>query len=245
MLAQLYHAHHSVHSEDLSFWLGLAKEHSGSILELGCGSGRILIPLAKAGFAVTGLDNDPEMLACLAENRTAAGLSDAQAPAVLGDMTDFDLGERFGLIILPCNTLSTLDASQRDAALTCAVRHLGDGGVFAASMPNPAVFSEMPRRGAEELEETFTHPLTGNSVQVMSAWQRTKTHFTVTWHYDHLLPDGTVQRSTLKARHDLAPAEDYVRALDAAGLKIQAIYGDFDRQAYTPEADNLIFVAAR
>jgi hypothetical protein len=103
----------------------------------------------------------------------------------------------------------------------------------------------LPARGADELEETFIHPQTGNPVQVLSAWRRSKQHFTVTWHYDHLLPDGTVQRASLKAQHSLDPAEDYVRAMDAAGLHIQAIYGDFERNPYTPEADNLILVSTR
>jgi SAM-dependent methyltransferase len=241
-LARLYHAHHSAQSDDLPFWMELAREHGGPILELGCGTGRVLIPLARAGFAVMGLDNDAEMLACLAEQRAAAGLSSEQAPVLQADMADFSLEQRFQLIILPCNTLSTLSAEQRATTLACAVKHLRRGGIFAASLPNPVIFHELPRRGAEELEDTLIHPQSGNPVQVLSSWERTRTHFTVTWHYDTLLPDGNVQRATMKARHSLAPAEDYVRALDAAGFEIQAIYGDFERQAYTPEAESLIFV---
>ena len=56
------------------------------------------------------------------------------------------------------------------------------------------------------MDETFTHPVTGNPVQVSSGWQRTRSHFTVTWHYDHLLPDGEVERLTVQSRHDLIPS---------------------------------------
>ena len=59
MFPQLYHAHHNRSLEDLPFWLELAAQAGDPILELGCGTGRVLIPLAQAGYHTIGLDNDP------------------------------------------------------------------------------------------------------------------------------------------------------------------------------------------
>ena len=62
MLPLLYHAHHNRYKEDLPFWLELAARHGDPVLELGCGSGRVLLALAQDGYQVYGLDNDPGML---------------------------------------------------------------------------------------------------------------------------------------------------------------------------------------
>ena len=98
MFPALYHAHHSLHPEDLSFWLELAQEQPGPLLELGCGSGRVLLPLLESGSQAYGLDNDLEMLRFLRGN-----LSPDSHPAPLvfqADMAHFHLALQFSLIIL-------------------------------------------------------------------------------------------------------------------------------------------------
>jgi SAM-dependent methyltransferase len=241
MFPRLYHAHHSLHTEDLPLWLDLARRQGDPILELGCGSGRVLLPLAQAGHRVYGLDNDPGMLVVLREQ-----LTPALCPAVtvwIGDLCAFHLGMAFSLITLPCNTHSTLTAVQRQAALACVRRHLRPGGVFALSLPNPARLRRMPRRGEPEVEESFPHPLDGEPVQVSSAWERDDQYFTMRWHYDHLLPDGRVERLTAEVRHTLAPVKAYLQEIEAAGLQVSQVLGEFDGRAYAPSSDNLIIIA--
>ena len=242
MLARLYHAHHSRHLDDLPFWMELARLQGSPILELGCGSGRVSLPLVEGGYRVVGLDNDPEMLARLREQlspQTENGLRLLQA-----DMTAFDLGERFALILLPCNTYSTHSAEGRAGTLACVRRHLAPGGVFAASLPNPHLLRRLPRQSDPEVEDSFPHPLDGEPVQVSSGWVRSAGRLTVTWHYDHLLPDGGVERLSMQAAHDLAPAQTYLAEIEAAGLRLVETYGDFDRSPYTPESPSLIITAA-
>lgn len=245
MLPLLYHTHHGAHTEDLAFWLELAAQHPGRILELGCGTGRVTIPLLQHGFDVAGLDNDPAMLAQLHSGLTASGISPAQGQFVQADMAAFSLDGPFSLILLPCNTFSTLQSPVRQKTLERVFAHLKPGGFFAVSQPNPAMFYDLPKRSAEQFEEAFFHPLTGNPVQVLSSWRRTNTQFIVTWRYDHLLPDGKVERFSAEVRHELDSAEIYVREIAAAGLEIQAIYGDFEQHPYEPEADEMIIVAQK
>lgn len=241
MLARLYHAHHNRHLEDLPFWLELARQQGSPILELGCGSGRVLLPLARAGYHATGLERDADMLYVLHENMEPA--LDGLVELVQGDMAAFELGRRFPLVIMPCNTFSTLSAAQRRATLECVRQHLEPRGLFAASLPNPALLKRLPLRSEAEVEESFPHPLDGEPVQVSSGWDRSKQSLTIYWHYDHLLPDGRVERVSMHASHALITVEAHKDELEEAGLDLVDRYGDFDRSPYALDAPSLILVA--
>jgi len=242
MLARLYHTHHSRHMEDLPFWLDLARQQGGPILELGCGSGRVTLPVVEAGYKVVGLDHNPEMLDYLRE-RLSPPVGD-RLRLSQADMTAFDLGKRFPLILLPCNTYSAFGANQRRSLLDCVRRHLSLQGLFAASLPNPNLLRRLPRTSDPDVEESFPHPLDGEPVQVSSGWERSAGRLTVTWHYDHLLPDGSVERLSMQASHDLAPAQAHLAEIEAAGLRLVDTFGDFDRSPFTPQSPLMIFIAA-
>lgn len=241
MFPALYHAHHSHYLDDLPFWGDLALSQDGPYLELGCGTGRLLIPLMRYGLRVWGLDNSFSMLRFLQSQLEPQEIP--QAPVFQADLASFHLGMNFGLIFLPCNTLSTLAPETRRAAFACAWRHLRPGGLFAASLPNPSLYRRLPRRSDPELEESFPHPVDREPVQVSSAWERDAQFFTVFWHYDHLLPDGQVERHSALARHYLTPVQDYLAELQEAGLQVVQQYGDFDRSPYSPDAPSWIFIA--
>jgi SAM-dependent methyltransferase len=226
----LYHAHHLRDSEDLPFWLELSSRQGSPILELGSGTGRVLLPIAQAGYEIIGLDNDLTMLAVLRQN--APDELRPELHLLQGDMSAFQLDERFALVLLPCNTLSTLAPPARLATLGCVASHLRPGGLFAASLPNPALLKRLPATSEAELEDIFPHPIDGEPVQVSSAWVRQEDLFTITWHYDHLLPDGHVERLTTQAQHHLASSENYQAEVNAAGMKIIEAYGDFEWLPY-------------
>jgi SAM-dependent methyltransferase len=237
----LYHAHHCLHSEDLAFWLDLATKQLGPILELGCGSGRIFIPLAQAGRRVVGLDNDPGMLALLKDHLPPE--FGQNALVIQADFTRFHLACSFGLIFMACNTYSTLSPDGRRSTLDCVRRHLQPGGVFAASLPNPDWLRNLPARSPVEVEEIFPHPLDGEPVQVSSAWRRNQREFILDWYYDHLLPDGTVERLAVQLKHGLTPVEDYLEEVRLAGFSQVQTFGGFDRSPFTGEGPELIILA--
>lgn len=242
MFPALYHAHHKRHLDDLPFWLKLADKHGDLILELGCGTGRVLLPLAQAGYRMYGLDSNHGMLALLRQ-----GLTPELIPKVSvwqGDMVHFRIALNFPLIIMPCNTFSILSYRQRRSSIAHVASHLLDQGLFAASLPNPTLLKYLPEQSDPVIEETYPHPLDGEPVQVSSGWVRTEDHFTVTWHYDHLLPDGSVERFSYHVRHNLVPPKQINDELGDAGLRIRERFGDFDGSSYSVDAPFFIFLAA-
>ncbi len=243
MLPLLYHTHHHNYNEDIPFWIELAAQQGGPILEMGCGTGRVLEHLAQAGYKMYGLDKDPGMLAFLQANM-APGLRE-RTFIFLGDFTSFHLDLKFPLIILPCNTYSTLSTSERQETLARVRQHLRPGGIFATSFPNPALLSNLPHRSDPEIEDTFPHPLDGDPVQVSSAWERTSGGLTIDWCYDHLSPDGGVERFSTRVQHNLVSLQTYEAEIREDGLQVVNIFGDFKKNPYTSDSPFLILVIAR
>ena len=243
MLPELYNAHHSLHQDDLSFWMKIAEQAKPPLLELGCGTGRVLIPLARKGYQIIGMDHDSGMLSVLSKALPEALRSRAQI--FQASFTAFRLAMKFGAILLTCNTYSTLDYKDRQAVLERALEHLQPDGVFAVSMPNPLLLKRLPRYGAPEVEDIFPHPLDGEPVQVSSEWERQHESFTVYWHYDHLLSNGVTERSTAQARHYLLAPQRHQNEFKAAGFNRLSLIGDYDGSAFTPASSQLIILASK
>ena len=241
MLPALYHAHHNRHLEDLPFWLSLASQAGDPILELGCGTGRVLLPLARAGHRCFGLDRDLAMLDFL---QSHAELDLPHRPLLFAaDISQFRLAQRFQLILLPCNTFSTLEVGARQACLALIREHLVPGGSFALSLPNPELLRHLPAHSDPEIEEEFIFAGTGNPLQVSSAWQHSRDTFRQLWIYDQLFPDGSVERKTMEATHYRIPVNAAVGAINTAGMRVVGTFGDYDRSPYSSGSLNLILLA--
>ena len=169
-MTQVYHhpdeydLEHLGDEEDIGFYLGLVRRlRPKSILELGCGTGRITLPLAEqgtnCGYRVVGLENQPEMLVSAAEHRRRAGPQIQQCLSfVEGDMRSWAAEDKFDLIVAPCSSVSHLhDLEDQIKTWRQARANLCAGGryVVEVTMPNLAVFVDSfsrPPRGLVEID---------------------------------------------------------------------------------------------
>jgi SAM-dependent methyltransferase len=240
----LYHKHHQHFCEDLPFWQSLARKQGDPILELGCGTGRVLIPLALAGNFVVGIDNNPDMLAYLNQQIDPDMFQFIQIHEE--DITNYNINEKLRLVILPCNTYSTFDSYSRTAILNCTYKHLVPGGLFAVSIPNPTLLMAVDETISEfEVETIFSHPITGHPVQVSSQWRQKGNVISFIWYYDHLFPDGRVERLTSTADHYLASEDQYISEMLTAGFIIQSKYGNFESDPYKTNSNYLIILMSK
>ncbi|MFN2304073.1 MAG: class I SAM-dependent methyltransferase [Anaerolineales bacterium] len=234
----LYDIHHNQYFQDIPFWLELASG-GDSILELGCGTGRVLIPLVEAGCHVFGIEKDINMLLRL-QHKTKGNF---QPSVICADMCAFQFNTIFSLILLPCNTYTTIADENRQQLLSTVRRHLLPGGIFAVSLPNPTLVGQLDLIGDSEVEETYLHPITGHPLQISSAWRRSTDQFTQYWHYDHLHSDGMVERISVEINHRILTLEQCTQEFDQTGLTIMATFGDFDRSRYKKNSPHLILLA--
>ncbi|MFC2054406.1 methyltransferase domain-containing protein [Chloroflexota bacterium] len=243
MSVSLQDIHLGFYSEDIPFWKELARQSTGPILELGCGNGRVLLPLAQSGRPVYGIDNEWGVLALLRSRITP---DQGKYTRILqADTAAFHFDLRFGLIIAPCNTYSSFSTETRRRTLSGVRFHLHEDGVFALSLPNPTTFKHLPARSEPEVEEIFPHPLDGEPVQVSSGWERSDLSITVQWHYDHMLPDGGIERISTQIKHNLISTREYLSEIRNAGFIINNTYGSYDWSPYRRDSPNLIILASK
>jgi SAM-dependent methyltransferase len=118
------------YAEDLPLWRELAAEHGDPVLDVGAGTGRVALYLGRAGYRVTALDRDPELLGALIER--TGGLP---VTTVVADARDFDLPERYPLCVVPMQTIQLLGGPEgRAMFLGRALRHLLAGGALAVAI---------------------------------------------------------------------------------------------------------------
>lgn len=149
---------------DVDFYLEQARRLGGPILELACGTGRILLPLAQAGHDVIGLDQSRAMLDRAAEKFPAR--PGPRPQLIHGDMRDFRIGRRFGLIIIAARGFQHLvDPADQRAALSCVRRHLRPGGHLILDLFDPSFELLFDPSPAALPPREARHPRTGRLVR--------------------------------------------------------------------------------
>jgi len=138
-LAAIYDAIYA-DRDDAGFWRAMAAEAGGgTVLELGCGTGRVLVPLARAGVEITGLDLCAPMLErCEAKLVAETREVRERVQLVPADMTSFDLGRRFAAVLCPFAGFQQLRTVEQQLACLGRCRgHLLPHGRLVLDLPNP------------------------------------------------------------------------------------------------------------
>lgn len=220
---------------DADFYLELARAAPGPALELGCGTGRVALQLARAGIQVTGLDISEPMLTVAAEAlaRQPAEVS-RRAAFVRGDMTDFDLGRKFGLIYIAFRSFMMLTAPQdQRRCLEASRRHLAPGGIVAVDLFDPLLdrLDPGPLPQAWTPMGNFPHPVTWNLVRIEVADRMNDPLaqvFEETWRFTEVDKRGYVLRQeeeVLRMRWTYRHEMRYL--LELAGFEVVAEYSDY------------------
>jgi SAM-dependent methyltransferase len=139
---------------DLPFYLDLAEQTGGPILEIACGTGRVLLPIARKGIEIHGVDNSQPMLKILQESLSREPREVRRRVTLHeGDMRDFRLGAQYPLVIIPFRPMQhMLTVEDQVGALTTAAAHLSEGGVLAFDVFYPK-FEMLTARMGEEVAE--------------------------------------------------------------------------------------------
>jgi SAM-dependent methyltransferase len=237
---------------DVDFFVAAGEQSGGSVLEIGCGTGRVLIPTARAGVEITGLDSAPSMLAvCRAKLAQEAPAVQARVKLEQGDMRSFDLGRTFRLVTIPFRPFQHLMTV--DDQLTClgtVTRHLAPGGKLILDLFNPAFLHLADERFFEELnrEPPFTMPdgrkvLRRHHIVARDLFQQTQD---VELIYRVTYPDGREERLVDRFTMRYLFRFEAEHLLARAGFEVESVYADFDKSPYgSKHPGELIFVARK
>jgi SAM-dependent methyltransferase len=246
-IARFYDLENAEFTEDLPCWVDLARRQGGPILELGCGSGRVMLHLAREGFEVTGVDSSPAMLA-LARRRLALQSSIASRITLReDDFTRIRLGKTFPLILLPFNTFAHMvDSADARAALETIAVHLTPGGQVAFALPNPIpIYGDPPE--SLVLERIFRDEERDVTIQQYSSLRadRAAQLGHITWIYDEIDGAGTVTRTTVPMTLRYFFPNELASLLERAGLRLLHLWGDYDGSPFAEDSPALIAVGGR
>jgi SAM-dependent methyltransferase len=244
--ARYYDADYGAIADDLPFYRELARRAGGAVLEVMCGSGRLLAPLAQAGLRVTGVDVSAAMLALARARLEADRLLDRV------ELLEADIRERapsgpFGLAIVAINSFMHLDTSADQlAALGRVHAALRPGGLLALDLFNPDPRALAEQNGALVLDKTFALA-DGTRVQKFIAQQTDMAaqlnH--VTFIYDALDAEGHVRRSMLPFNMRWLYRYELEHLLARAGFALDALYGSYELDEYRAESELLLAVARK
>lgn len=251
--ALLYDLEYADHVEDIAFYVDRARNAAGRVLELGCGTGRLTVPIARAGVDVVGVDRSQPMLDALhARLAREAPAVRARLRASCADYATVDpdaVGpsagpDRFRAVIWPFNALHHCrDEAAVDAMLVRISGWLGGGGRVALDcyLPDRELYDRDPEGRFEH--RTFAHPVTGVT---LDSWEQgwwdeaAKVHHVV---YVYRWPDGTERRTHLQLR--MFELLELYRMFDRGGWRIVREASDFTGRPVVTGALKWVGVLAR
>lgn len=238
--------------QDVDFFVEVAQQSRGPVLEVGCGTGRVLIPTARAGSEIAGLDLSTHMLAVCRERLQAEPEAvQARVTLVQGDMRDFDLGRTFALATIPFRPFQHLTTVEDQMACLRSIhRHLEPDGILILDLFNPSLVSlTRDNLGQEEVDDPdFTMP-DGRHVR---RWSKIVDRdlfeqvIRVELIYYVTYPDGREERLVHAFPMRYLFRFEAEHLLVRCGFIVEALYGGYDKSPYgATYPGELIFVARK
>jgi SAM-dependent methyltransferase len=246
--ARFYDADYRHYDDDLDAILQLAGEGGGPVLELGCGTGRVLVPLAAAGHRVTGVDVSPALLARARARAGAAGVQ-GRVTLVQAALPGAKLPARdYALAVCTSNTLMHFASPQAQLdLLRFAADHLRDGGVLFLDLFSPDIPRLLAVEGVMELADRWVDEESGAEVLKWSvrsldlAEQIQETTFI----YEEIFAHGETRRTVCPFTLRYLWRNEGELMLRAAGFEVDDVWGDFDGAPYDALSERLIFIARK
>lgn len=236
---------------DVGFFVELAQECGSPVLELGCGTGRILIPTAREGIHITGLDLAGEMLRVCRQSleREPKDIHNC-VDLVQSDMRNFDLGKQFRLVTVPFRTFHhLLHVAEQIQCLTSIRRHLYDGGRLAIDLFNPSLPYLYDKRFQKivEKEPSFQLP-DGRRISRRCQLIARDLHqqiLTLEFLYEWRNGDGALQQHFhhLVLRYFFRYEIEHLLA--RAGFQVECVYADYKKTPFGSKYPGELIVVAR
>jgi ubiquinone/menaquinone biosynthesis C-methylase UbiE len=231
---------------DVRFWQHMAQRTTDRILELGCGTGRITLPLARTGARIVGIDRSASMLA-RARKRARLSRRSAAPGLVRGDIRFLPFPDAsFGLVAAPYGILQSLldDQVLRDT-LTSVARVLRPGGTFGVDL-----VSDLPSwqeyRDRTKLQGTRGSGRNLARITLVESVRQNRQHGLTTFDQAFHVRRGqktAVHRFSLSFR--TVSVADMTQRLEHAGFKVSAVVGDYDGGPWDSRADVWLILATR
>ncbi|HEY7615501.1 MAG TPA: class I SAM-dependent methyltransferase [Terriglobales bacterium] len=236
---------------DVPFYLDLAKRIGGPVLEMGCGTGRVLLPIARAGIEIHGMDHSPSMLAILRKHLQREA-QDVRGRVSLceGDMRTFRSERKYALVTIPFRPMQHMYSVQDQiAALKTAAFHLQDNGILAFDVFYPRFDLILSGIGEEVLDLEW--PAESDPTRIVRRYFRKESvdkinqNFTATFVFRTFEGEKIVheEHESLRMSYYTYP---HVKALIIlAGLESVEEYGSFAKAPLDNNAPEMIFVLRR
>ena len=241
-----------IRRKDIDFFVEYSRRTSGRTLELGCGTGRILIPTAVAGCGITGLDISQHMLRKCQEklDKQPTNIQE-RVRLIQGNMTNFSTEESYSLVTIPFRAFQHLiSVEEQKACLSCIGKHLSTKGQLIIDIfhpypprlvPNPKYTAEV-----EELPETTlsdNRKLRRTSRMVALHREQQYNDIELICYVTH--PNGKTERlvQAFSFRYFYRYEVEHLLAL--CGFKVVELFGDFDRSGFSNDSPEMIFVAGK
>jgi SAM-dependent methyltransferase len=244
LIAPFYDIEHDSFQDDLDMYRNYAELSGGKILELACGSGRVLLPLAAEGYEVTGVDTSEKMLAIAHQRLNTENLT-GRCQLVLQDMRTLHLEQKYRLAFIALGSFGHIITRKDQQKTLASIRaHLSPKATLIIDISN------QDARYMENLSGQFLHQGTWPSNDnyyythfISPAAAPDKHILELTHFYERHRQAGTVERTTTTTMLYLFDRNEVELLLEQAGFVVKNVHGDYDLRPFHLDSPRMICIA--